>query len=164
MAAEALEREGAKAEELLRDGIAHIDAAYNGEDYTAFTCARRRGGKIYLFGRMWRRHVDIVLDAILAQAEGLKCAPVYCENNADKGYLAKEIANRGAMVGTYAESQNKYYKIATFLHKWWGDLVFMPGTDPDYIAQIMDYTEDAEHDDAPDSAASIIRYLDRKKG
>jgi len=25
----------------------------------------------------------------------------------------------------------------------------------------MDYTEDAEHDDAPDSAASVCRHLDR---
>ena len=56
---------------------------------------------------------------------------------------------------------NKYLKISTYLKKWWGNIVFLEGTDRDYIAQIMDYTEDAEHDDAPDSAACCCRILDR---
>jgi hypothetical protein len=38
--------------------------------------------------------------------------------------------------------------------------VFLEGTDPEYIDQILDYTENAEHDDAPDSAACICRILD----
>jgi hypothetical protein len=57
---------------------------------------------------------------------------------------------------------NKYVKISTFLRKWWKNVVFLSGTDPEYIAQIMDYTEDAEHDDAPDSAACVCRILDRR--
>lgn len=149
--------------DMLRDGCAHIDAAYEGEDYTALTCARRRGGKLYFYGRLWRAHVDTVLDAILTECERLKCAPIYCETNGDKGYLAKEIRKRGHLAGPYHESQNKYFKIATHLHKWWGNITWLKGTDPEYLNQIMDYTEDAMHDDAPDSAASMCRYLDRAK-
>ena len=149
---------------LLRDGVAHIDAAYGGEDNTAFTCGRRRGGTIYLYGRMWRAHVDTVLDACLAEADRLMCAPIYSEDNGDKGYLRKEITARGRRGAGYHERENKYYKIATYLRKWWGNIVFLRGTDPAYIAQIMDYTEDAEHDDAPDGAASVVRYLDAKRG
>lgn len=148
---------------LLRDGIAHIDAAYGGEDYTALTCARRRGDTIYMFGRLWHAHVDTVLDAALTECDRLMCAPIYCETNGDKGYLAREIVSRGARAGAYTERQNKYFKISNALHKWWGAIVFLAGTDRDYINQIMDYTEDAEHDDAPDSAASIVRYLDTQK-
>ena len=40
------------------------------------------------------------------------------------------------------------------------DIVFVRGTDAEYINQILDYTEQAEHDDAPDSAASVCRRLD----
>lgn len=163
MAQEALKNDGATAADLMRDGVAHIDAAYGGEDSTAFTCARKRGGTIYLYGRKWHRHVDTVLDAILTEADRLKCAPIYSEKNADKGYLYAEIRRRGALAGAYTENQNKYYKIATYLRKWWENIVFLPGTDPAYIAEIMDYTEDAEHDDCPDSAASLVRYLDHKK-
>ena len=149
-------------ESLLWDGIAHVDAAYDGEDYTAFTCGRREGDTVYLYGRLWRAHVDTVTDTILADCDRLRCAPIYCETNGDKGYLARELRAQGATCRPYPEKMNKYLKISTFLRKWWGNVVFLAGTDPAYIAQIMDYNEQAEHDDAPDSAACICRILDRR--
>lgn len=149
--------------DLLRDGIAHIDASYGGEDFTAFTCAARRGDTIYLYGRLWHAHVDTVMDAILTDCDRLMCAPIYCETNADKSYLARELRRRGAQTRAYAEKQNKYFKISTYLRKWWGHVVFLSGTDRAYIEQILDYTEQAAHDDAPDSAACVCRILDRRE-
>lgn len=150
-------------ERLLYDGVAHIDAAYGGEDYTAFTCARRDGDTIYLYGKLWRKHVDTCMDAILADCDRLRCQPVHVENNADKGYLFRELRSRGYTARAYAERMNKHYKISTFLRKWWRNIVVLEGTDPDYISQIHDYTEEADHDDAPDSAACICRILDRRE-
>lgn len=147
--------------EKLRDGIAHVDAAYGGEDYTALTCAKRDGDTLYLYGRLWRKHVDTLMDALQSETERLMCAPIYCETNGDKGYLARELRRRNMAVRAYPEKMNKYLKISTYLKKWWGNIVFLEGTDRDYIAQIMDYTEAAEHDDAPDSAACCCRILDR---
>lgn len=149
---------------LMRDGIAHIDAAYGGEDYTAFTCGQRRGGTLYLYGRMWHGHVDTVLDYCIAKARELMCAPVYCEKNGDKGYLANEISGKGMPAAAYTEKENKYVKISTFLRKWWGNIEWLEGTDTAYINMILSYTEDAEHDDAPDSAACVCRILDRRSG
>ena len=149
---------------LLRDGISHLDAAYDGEDYTAFTCAKRRGEKILAYGKMWRKHVDTVLDYCLGEADRLMCAPVWNETNADKGYLAKEISRRGHSAATYSEKENKYIKISTYLRKWWRNIEWLEGTDQEYINQILNYTEDAEHDDAPDSAACVCRILDRQSG
>ena len=148
---------------LLRDGVAHIDAAYGGEDFTAFTCARRIGDTVYLYGRLWHGHVDTVLDAIVADCERLMCQPVFCETNADKSYLSKELRRRGLNTRPYAEKQNKHYKISTYLRKWWRNIVVLQGTDRAYIDQILDYTEQADHDDAPDSAACVCRILDRKE-
>ncbi len=148
---------------LLRDGVAHIDAAYGGEDYTALTCGKRVGDTLYVYGRLWRTHVDTVMDAALTECERLMCAPIYCETNGDKGYLGRELRRRGGLVRLYAEKMNKYAKISSFLRKWWKHIVFLEGTDKAYIDQIMDYTEDAEHDDAPDSAACVCRILDRDR-
>lgn len=148
----------------LYDGIAHIDAAYGGEDYTAFTCGKRVGDTLYLYGRMWHAHVDTVLDAVIADAARLHCAPIHMEANADKGFAAKEIIRRGYKATTYTERENKYMKISTYLRKWWPNIVWLEGTDREYLNQIMDYTEDAEHDDAPDSAAVMCRYYDRRSG
>ena len=163
-AREALKNKDAKPEDLLRDGIAHIDAAYGGEDFTAFTCGKRRGDTLYLYGRMWHSHVDTLLNSILADAERLMCAPVLCEDNGDKGFLAKEIRRKGARPAPYHEKENKYFKISTYLRKWWENIYWLKGTDPEYINQIMGYTEDAEHDDAPDSAAVLCRHYDRRSG
>ena len=150
-------------EALIHNGIAHIDAAYGGEDYTAFTCGKRDGDTIYLYGKMWQKHVDTVLDAILTDCDRLMCQPIHVENNADKGYLFRELRRRGYSSHVYPEKMNKYYKISTFLRKWWGNVVFLDGTDPAYINMIMDYNEEAAHDDAPDSAACICRALDRRE-
>ena len=147
---------------LLRDGISHVDASYGGSDYTAFTCSRRREGKIYLYGRLWHRHVDKCLDEMIAEADRLMCWPLKCEDNGDKGFLRKEIMTRERWGQCYTEHQNKHIKITTFLRKWWPDIVFLRGTDPEYINQIMDYTEQAEHDDAPDSAAVSCRFWDQR--
>lgn len=150
-----------KDEAMLYDGIAQVDAAYGGEDYTALTCGRRVGDKLYLYGRLWRTHVDTVIDAIVTECQRLRCAPVYCEANADKGYLAKELRRKSLPTNLYQEKQNKYLKISTYLRKWWTNIVWLDGTDANYLNQIMDYTEEAEHDDAPDSAAVMCRTLDR---
>ena len=164
MAAEILGKKDAKAADLLRDGIAHIDAAYNGEDFTAYTAGRRRGGKIYMYGRMWRKHVDTVTGICIAETRRLMCGSIWTETNGDKGYLAKEIARAGHTATPYSEKENKYIKISTFLRKWWPDIVWLEGTDQEYLDQILNYTEDAEHDDAPDTAACVCRMLDRQSG
>ena len=160
-AKERLKRDDAKPEELFRDGIAHIDAAYGGEDYTAFTCGRVRGGILYMYGKIWHSHVDTVMDYCIAEAGRLMCGPIYCEKNGDKGYLASEITKHDYQAIPYTEKENKYIKISSFLRKWWGNIHWLEGTDREYIQQIMGYTEDAEHDDAPDSAACVCRLLDR---
>lgn len=151
-------------ESLLRDGICHVDAAYGGEDYTAFTCGKRKGNTLYMYGRLWHSHVEDVMDAVIADAERLMCAPLHCEDNGDKGYLANEFRKRGLRAVKYHEKENKYIKISTFLRNWWNNIVWLEGTDREYINQIMDYTEDAEHDDAPDSASCVCRYWHKRSG
>lgn len=153
---------GLDAPKHLWNGIAHIDAAYGGGDGTAFTCARREGNTLYLYGRLWQKHVDTVLDLCLHEADRLQCGPIYCEKNADKGYLATELKRRGGHVFTYSEKENKYIKISTYLRKWWPNVVFIEGTDREYIDQILDFTDSAAHDDAPDSAACCARILDKR--
>lgn len=146
---------------LLRDGVAHVDAAYGGEDFTALTCGRLVGDTLVLYGRLWQKHVDAVMDEIIVECDRLLCGPILCETNGDKGYVARELRQRGAMVRTYTEGMNKHVKIATHLRKWWPKVLFVQGTDRAYIDQILDYTVASAHDDAPDSAACLIRAIER---
>ena len=142
----------------------HIDAAYGGADYTAFTACRKFDGHYWVYGRLWHKPVDAVEDEIIAARKLLNGGRIYCEENADKGYLARELRRKGERVATYWEDMNKYLKIVTYLKGVWSDVVFVDGTDEEYIRQVTDYSEDAEHDDAPDSLASVIRMLWAKRG
>lgn len=148
---------------LAEQGDCHIDAAYGGEDYTAFTICRKQGGKYYVLGKMWRKHVDECLPEIILYRNQFNAGKIWCEDNGDKGYLAKELKRRSERAVPYHESQNKFLKITSYLKFEWKNVEFVAGTDAEYIKQILDYNENAEHDDAPDSLASIVRQLWAKK-
>ena len=136
--------------EMAMQGESQLDAAYY-------------GGKYYVYGRCWRKHVDDVMDDVINAHNKLLANKLRMELNADKGYVAKQFKRRGVRVATYHETQNKHVKISSILKHEWPDVIFVEGTDPKYIEQICDYNEDAEHDDCPDSLASLIRDMGRKK-
>lgn len=119
-------------------------------------------GKYYLFGRCWRKHVEDCYSDIMNIYQEFLCGKVYMELNADKGMVARDLKLAGIRTATYSESMNKHIKIVTYLKSIWPDLIFVDGTDKEYIEQITDYTENAEHDDAPDSAACLARLMYRK--
>ena len=147
---------------LAEQGITHIDAAYGGSDYTALTIANRKDGKIYIYGRLWQKGIEEVEDKIIELHHSFNSGKIYCEDNGDKGFLAKELRKRGERVTLYHEGMNKYVKITSYLKFKWQDVYFVRGTDEAYINQICDYNENAEHDDAPDSAASVVRIFSNK--
>lgn len=144
---------------MVEQGECHVDAAYYGEDFTAFTAMAMHDGTYYVYGKLWRKHVDEVMPQIMADYQRLMLGRLHTETNADKGYSARKLKEMGASVVPYPEHENKHVKIVTYLKEVWPKVVFVDGTDPQYINQICDYTEDAEHDDAPDSAASLARVM-----
>lgn len=147
---------------LAEQGITHVDAAYGGSDFTALTIANRHDGKIYIYGRIWQKGIEDVEDKIIELHHAFNSGKIYCEDNGDKGFLAKELRKRGERVTVYHEGMNKYVKITSYLKFKWQEIYFVRGTDEEYINQICDYNENAEHDDAPDSAASTVRIFSNK--
>lgn len=148
---------------LVEQGICHVDASYGGADGTAFTICNKKDGKYFILGKLWHKHVDDCMDDMLRLRSQFNCGKIYCEDNGDKGYLAKALRQRGERVQKYHENMNKYIKITSYLKAEWGNVVFVDGTDAEYIDQICDYNENAEHDDAPDSLSCCVRVLWNKK-
>lgn len=147
---------------MAEQGITHIDAAYGGSDYTALTICRKSGGKFYVYGRVWRKSVEELEDDIIRLHKGFNSGRIYCEDNADKGFLARDLRKKGERVTIYHEGMNKYVKITSYLKFEWANVIFVRGTDDEYINLVCDYNENAEHDDAPDSLASVIRIFSTK--
>lgn len=150
-------------ETLIYNGIGHIDASYGGGDSTAYTICRYVNGKFYMFGKLWHKHVDDCLGEILQYQEHYRVGSISCERNADKEYLAKELNKLGIITNSYAETTNKFIKISTYLRKYWKDITWLESTDTEYMTEILDYTENAQHDDAPDSASCCVRRFTGKR-
>ena len=151
--------DGANTHKIF-NGTAHIDAAYGGGDSSAFTIINRHSdGYIYVYGDLRAKHIDDVLHVFEAKREQYQAGTLFNETNADKGYLNKKIKRP---TKTYHEKMNKYIKISTYLRENWSKIIFVKDTSKEYINQILDYTENAEHDDAPDSLASLIRETENK--
>lgn len=146
----------------VEQGIMQLDSAFYGEDYTAWSVMKRSGGKYYLYGKMKRKHVEDCYNDIQEDYDRFMVGKLYNENNADKGMVGKDLRKLGMKVVLYHEDMNKHMKIVTYLKAIWKDVIFVEGTDQEYIDQICDYFEDAEHDDAPDSAASLARLYYKK--
>lgn len=162
---------------MVEQGVCHIDAAYGGSDSTAFTVYKKVAVTVpatntepehteikhFILGKLWHKHVEDCEDEIIQIRNSLNAGKIFCEDNGDKGYLGKDLRNKGERVVIYHENMNKYIKITSYLKAIWKDVIFVSGTDPEYIDEICDYNENAEHDDAPDSAASIVRTMWNKR-
>lgn len=144
---------------FIYNGISHIDKGFDGSDGTAFTIANDKNNIIYLFGKLWKnKHIDDCLPDITVFRQQYRSGTNFTEKNDDKGYMGKNYPN----TAVYQETMNKHFKIMTYLYPNWKRIKFIKGTDEEYIRQIQGYSEKAKHDDAPDSAASIIRLLANK--
>ena len=144
---------------MAESGYSHVDAGYGGGDYTALTIAKKKGGKFYVFGKCWQKNVEELEEIIAGYHKQFMCGKMWNETNADKGFLVRDLKKLGISMVPYHEKMNKHLKICTYLVKVWKDVIFVEGTDPEYIKQICDYTEEAEHDDCPDSLSSLIRAV-----
>lgn len=144
------------------NGLMHVDSAFYGSDYTACSVMAFVDGKYYLYGRCWRKHVEDCYPDIMNIYQEFLCSKIFMELNADKGMVARDLKLAGIRTAPYTESMNKHIKIVTYLKAIWPDVIFVEGTDKEYIEQITDYNENAEHDDAPDSAACLARLMYRK--
>lgn len=147
--------------ELLKGGQSQIDASYGGSDWTAYTIMHELpDGRIIAFGKLWQQHVDKCLPYIKSYQDEHMVGTIHCETNGDKGYLSDELENDyNLIVHPYHERMNKHLKISTYLLKYWKDIYWLPDTDAEYMDMVLEYNEHAEHDDAPDSAASLVREM-----
>jgi predicted phage terminase large subunit-like protein len=148
---------------LAEQGFAQVDCAYGGADFTAMTICHKVGEKYYVFGKLWAKHCEDCENEIIQLYNKFMCSKLYNESNADKGFFAKKLRTKGVKVVSYPETMNKFMKITSYLRDEWDNVYFVEGTDKEYIEQICEYNEEAEHDDAPDSLASAIRVKWNKK-
>ena len=142
--------------------VGHIDAAYGGDCLNAMTImARRLDGKIQVTGKCLIGDIKDHYPEVYSFFHKNKATKVYSEDNADKGFLNRDlkVKRKGIALNaiSYHETMNKHVKIVSYLKKYWKDLVFDHDCDPVYLSVIQDYMEGMEPNDSADSAASLLR-------
>ena len=156
----------------IKNVVAHIDAAFDGQDYCALTFLSPLDStdfsdakKFQVVGYTYAGHVKDWMSEIKRLYKLYSAKEIHVETNADKGYLAAELAKMNMRVKTYHEKQNKDIKIQTYLFEFWDKLYWSPDTNEDYLSMILDWRPNGNgHDDCPDSIASLIREVISKQG
>jgi hypothetical protein len=149
---------------LAKNVMAHVDAAFDGDHYCALTIMSLIEGEqsspdaLYqAIGWVYPGNIKAWRNEVVRLCRKYRARHIHIETNPDKGYTADKLAESGLRVKPYAEKMNKYYKISTFAYEIWEKIRWSPDTDPEYMNQLLDYSEGMEPDDAPDSLASLIR-------
>lgn len=148
----------------LKNIRAHVDAAFDGDHYCALTImGKTPEGKLNAVGFVYQGNIKDWFAEIAKKLVLYGCNRLYIEDNADKGYSADVLKLNPVMkenhiwVNVYHEKTNKDTKIATYLGEVWKDIEWAEETDSLYLEQCMDWRPKSLPDDAPDSAASLVR-------
>jgi hypothetical protein len=136
-----------------------LDPSYSGKNTTALTMIAETHEKAHIRGWVWPNDVAELYDVIANILKNYKCGTLYNASKADKGYSTKDLRTRYPAVIDVDETMNKHIKIISFLKQNWSLLYFAHDCQPEYLNQILDYVEGEEPDDAPDSAANLVKEM-----
>lgn len=110
-------------------------------------------------GEIWRSDLRSSYDKVekLYHQSGLEL--LYVESNQGQDALCIELENRGLRVKPLPSSDPKEFRIENYVKLNWNKIRFSNQVSPEFLKQILKYTELAKHDDAPDTLACLIKIL-----
>lgn len=138
-----------------------LDPSFKGGDYCALSHLGRvkSTGKVILFGTAWKCawNMSPAFPAIVKQIRKWGPDKFWFEDNSLGTVPKSEFAREGLNaigVTTIINKEDKIYKVAAFTK----DLIALskPQSNSVWFDLVVDYTDEAEYDDPPDSAASLI--------
>lgn len=146
--------------------LAHIDAAYQGDDRTAVTFGGMNwdSNEVVACGKTYHTPLDQNYMEIAEMLYNNNVTDIYMETNTDKGLMGEKFREMGFNVYGYAEHSNKHTKIVSTIRPYWREngaalmpsVQFVKETDEDYLKEVYDYKKGVKHDDAPDSLACFL--------
>lgn len=146
----------------LRNGIGHLDKKYSGMDTNALTfMCKKNNGRYQGYGKIFHENIKELYEEIYKLWKKYNIGTIHLEDNDDKGFVADKLSEMHIPVMSYHENKNKHVKILNHLKEngFWDLIDWDQDTDPEYLNQILDYTEGSEPDDACDSLSSAGRVL-----
>lgn len=142
-----------------------VDTAFDGNDFTAISIIAKKNEKLIVRGFVYRKNTYDMLDDLIKLYEKYNIKKMYIETNADKGIILKELRKKYPQcnIEGYYENRNKHIKITTTIKKYQENLFFCEDCQVEYMGQIIDYSDFSQHDDAPDSLASLLLKINKQE-
>lgn len=146
--------------------IAYLDPAFGGDDYSALAIGCIiRGEKpedslAYVTGGyIWQGQIDVTYDRVEKLCKAHNVAKIVIEGNQAQKIIAYELRRRGFLVDIVTNSANKHLRIVNEVKVNWQNIRFTTAVEEKFLRQVTDYSELAEHDDAPDALSGLVKAL-----
>lgn len=139
---------------------AYLDPAFGGSDFSAIAIGAYHDDLYYLTdGQIWRAPINVTYDKVekLCKTNGI--CKLFVESNQAQIAVAEEFRRRGIIVGTLTNTVAKHIRIQNSVKLNWNNIRFSRSVSNDFLKQILQYSELAKHDDAPDALAGLISAL-----
>lgn len=157
---------------------AWIDGAFGGENHTAIWIGGEHNGLIYLVQALMYGNIADHWDDIRGLWNSLRIRKFFFEDNGAQKLIGSRLTEMGIPNEGFPSALNKYADITNTLKPLWPRLRFAeslrPPTDsfeevtedtiPHPLSQVLEYNEDTENDDSPDSLAKLCRQIANRVG
>lgn len=141
--------------------VAFLDPSFAGGDFTALSFAALKDGKLYLWGYCWRESWTRVKHEIIELLREHNCIDFQYESNG----LAEAPEEAFAELGVTAEPKyslgnkhNRIYMGAAFIEQ--KAYLVQNKSNSEYVKNVLEYSDEAKNDDAPDSLVSNLIHHD----
>lgn len=145
--------------------FAYLDPAFGGSDYSALTIGGITPEGIHIaVGNIWKGQIDETYNFTEKLCKQHKVTVLYVESNQAQKLIANELRKRNLIVKEVNNITNKHLRIVNFVKANWSTITFGHNVSSDYMKQVLNYSELASHDDAPDSLAGLIAQIKPDQG
>ncbi len=148
----------------------YIDPAFMGKDYVAIVVGAHIDGKFLIrYGQLFQKNIAKMYQQIRVIFEENECADLYYEANAAQILVGEGLQGVGLTGKEVNSVKNKHVRIMLTLKPVWDMIHFhesmltqqepeqlTEGAHVTFISQVAEYTEGAEHEDAPDALAGLV--------
>lgn len=158
--------------EVFPDGdtIAFLDPSFKGIDFTAMSIGRGYFDGIAIQGKAWKRGWDNCLEEIAQACKTYRVRKLIYETNTLGDMPVQLLRDALSALGVTGieihghESNGKKHSRILAAGNFSHLIHLARSSDKVYSDQVKRYEYDAEHDDAPDSLASLLAWLGLIKG
>jgi predicted phage terminase large subunit-like protein len=145
--------------------IGYIDPAFGGDCDNSLSIGGvenvNNEAKIFITGGYsWKGEIDKTYDMLERIYKKKNLAKLWVEANQAQRIMKYELEKRGLNIGLVTSVKNKHFRIMNNVKLNWHHIYFSSDVTPEYLKQILKYTELAKHQDAADSLAGLIQQLD----